>query len=289
MIQKYKNNVAVVIPTLGKVNLNILLDALDQSTIKPSEVIIVVPFQKKINIQKFKHFNIRIIHTDYKHQVKQRIAGFKESNCNLVLQLDDECILQNDCLEKLISVILEKGDLSSVSPSSLDKNGIFSMWMTDPLRISNIFYNLMMFIANGSKGYQPGKMSRSGLNLGYSTTIKYPYEVDWIPGGCALHYKKNLIIENYYPIFGKSFSEDILHSYLLRKKHIKLFHVPQAKCIMNSENNKNNNFLSKLSSVYSNYKILKKLNKDFGGNSFRLAIATFIYYLLLNHIKKKLK
>ena len=146
---------------------------------------------------------------------------------------------------------------------------------------------ILMFIANGSKGYQPGKISRSGLNLGHSTTIEYPYEVDWVSGGCVLHYKENLIIENYYPKTGKSFSEDILHSYLLRKKHIKLFHVPKAKCINNLKKNKNQNFLSKLSSIYSNYKILKKLNKNFGGNSFRLAIATFIYYLLINHIKKK--
>ena len=43
---------------------------------------------------------------------------------------------------------------------------------------------------------------------------------EWLSGGAVIHYKKNLILNNYYPYnFYKSFCEDILHSLILRKKH----------------------------------------------------------------------
>ena len=54
---------------------------------------------------------IQIIHSKIKGQVKQRIEGFKNVKNNIVVQLDDDIILKEDCLEKLKNSL--KAKLSS--------------------------------------------------------------------------------------------------------------------------------------------------------------------------------
>ena len=44
------------------------------------------------------------------------------------------------------------------------------------------------------------------------------YNVEWLPGGCILFRKEDLIEKNFYPYKGKAYCEDILHSILLREK-----------------------------------------------------------------------
>ena len=45
------------------------------------------------------------------------------------------------------------------------------------------------------------------------------HEVEWLPGGCILHSKKNLIKKNYFNFkYKKAYCEDLIHSYFLKKK-----------------------------------------------------------------------
>ena len=54
-------------------------------------------------------------------------------------------------------------------------------------------------------------------------------ETDWLPGGCILHLKNNLVMFDYYPFKGKAFCEDLIHSHFLKKKN-KLFITKKAIC-----------------------------------------------------------
>ena len=44
---------------------------------------------------------------------------------------------------------------------------------------------------NGTQGYKSGIISKAGIP--YSFEEKNFYEVEWLPGGCILHRRSNLI------------------------------------------------------------------------------------------------
>ena len=54
--------------------------------------------------------------------------------------------------------------------------------------------------------------------------------MQWIPGGCLMHYRNNLYLEDYYPFKGKAYYEDLIHSSILIKRNVKLFIIKDAIC-----------------------------------------------------------
>ena len=54
-------------------------------------------------------------------------------------------------------------------------------------------------------------------------------DVDWLPGGCILHYKNQLITSNFYPLDGKAFCEDLMHSLFLRRNGTRLNVTKKAR------------------------------------------------------------
>ena len=48
-----------------------------------------------------------------------------------------------------------------------------------------------------------------------------------------MHRKENLITYDFYPYKGKAYSEDIIHSIIMRKKRIKLIRSGRATCKVN--------------------------------------------------------
>ena len=59
--------------------------------------------------------------------------------------------------------------------------------------------------------------------------------VEWLPGGCVIYHKRDLILENYYPLLGKAFCEDLIHSYLLKQKKISLWVADELFCSIERE------------------------------------------------------
>ena len=87
--------------------------------------------------------------------------------------------------------------------------------------MSSFYY----FLLNGRERFKSGSISLAGICFGVNKEdLKKQtglIAVDWQSGGCVLHKKKNLILDDYYPFSGKAFSEDLIHSYLLKKEGLK--------------------------------------------------------------------
>ena len=77
----------------------------------------------------------------------------------------------------------------------------------------------------GTSGYKPGIISLSGVGFGldFNDKAEDKTESEWIPGGCILHRSQNLITQDYFPYSGKAYSEDLMHSLLLRENGVKLY------------------------------------------------------------------
>jgi len=220
---------SVVIPSLGG-DLTETLDSIFTSRIsQPIEVIICLPNISHTikNISNYHNHNLRIIYSEQYGQVYQRIVGFTESKGEYVLQLDDDILLNKDCLMRLVSTLEILPKNSCISPCLFNIDGS-PMYGQKKSGILSVYYRLI----NGKLGYQPGGITRAGTNFGVNPTetTKELLQVDWQPGGCVLHRKENLILSDYYPNKGKAYCEDLIHSFLLRKSGVSLFVDTKAKC-----------------------------------------------------------
>jgi glycosyltransferase involved in cell wall biosynthesis len=224
--------ISVVIPSLGG-DLRKTIDSLNSGTIVPDEIVICLPngTHEVDNIDLYQ--NVIVIYSKKYGQVLQRIAGFKKSKYNYILQLDDDILVGKFCLEAMLSVIQAKDNIT-VSPMWYNvKNKKPLAQKKQNSRLMSVYFRLI----NGRAGYVSGGVSLAGTNFGvYPDYVKidtHCFKVDWQPGGCILHNRKNLILKNYYPFTGKAYSEDLIHSHLLRVSGITLCVVKTARCMTN--------------------------------------------------------
>jgi len=276
-----KHNISIVIATNNPKLINIFLNNLFSNSILPSEIIIVIPLFKQhlFNFSQKYIQNIKILKSQYENQVIQRIEGFTIAKYDYVLQIDDDIIYKSEAINILINN-LKNHNNACIGPSISDKDKI-NTWMNNPDLFNSKLYTLISYLNNGKKKYKSGRFSLAGINMNFDLNLKNKYEVDWLPGGCILHKKNNLIFDNYYPYKrGKSFSEDLFHSKEMLKKGIKLFYLPDSKLFLSANNNDNLN-ISSIVNIVKSIKVMNIFVLRYGGNLLRLNIVLLLYYFWL--------
>lgn len=272
------NKISVVIATLGSGLLNSTIKSLNNSSIIPDEILICIPHEYYKRVQNYNIKNVKIIKTNCKGQVAQRAQGFLASKHPLVLQLDDDIELKYDCLEQMVNYMSINTSALAVCPMLYEKDSRKYHLFLTPVKNKNFLQKIIFFIINGKKGYEPGKISISGLNMGLPEFPGTWKGIEWMPGACILHQKDNLINYNYYPFEGKAYAEDLFHSQLLIKKGVKLVRIGSAKCFVDFTSNEISFF--ELFSSYNSYlKAMKKFNIEINVKSYRLYIYVFIVVL----------
>lgn len=218
-MSKIRKPISIVIPTLGNKNLISTLNSIQNSSVDVCEVIIVIPenFSFDFDLSKFNALNI-IVHRTFKGgQVFQRSEGFKIVKSNYVLQLDDDIEFDEYLIENLLLTLTSLPINTSISPllTNYSKQSVYSSSFS---LLSRIFYAFFYF----DFLLREGSINKFGKSIGIKTYNKL-IKVDWLPGGCVLHNKQNLIYENYFKFETKAFMEDLFHSFLLKSNDINLF------------------------------------------------------------------
>lgn len=225
---------SVVIPTLGGDVLYSTLRSVAESDKHPAEILICIPKSTRLRPDIYKHENIQIIETLDRGQVQQRGAGFMAANQPFVLQLDDDLLLSGDDMAKMVAVLQEMGPQSALGPG-LVLAGTNQPWSWFPrTTILQVIQGLAVsFLHGGRYGRsRMGKIARTGwsFSVDYRQIERQIMEVEWLPGGCVLHHRSNLITENYYPFAGKAYGEDLIMSHLLRTQGIRLWVTSAVLC-----------------------------------------------------------
>jgi GT2 family glycosyltransferase len=276
-------DISVVIPTLGGSSLKETIKYLNESTIVPYEILICIPAQYVDRVQTLISGNVHVVICHEKGQVNQRICGFKSAKCNYVMQLDDDILVDKNCITNLISE-LSNYDKAAISPAYYNKhsNKYFSFLSNDGLLLPNKFWR---YVSNNSLRKLNGKISLSGVNFGYSE-VSSVILAEWLPGGCVLHKKENLILENFYPFLGKAYLEDLYHSKLLSIKGITLVLCNSAKCYLEISTSSNNSvrFIDFFLTYLQVLKIRTNFAKKFGYSLLRLYL--FSFFLIFRHFVK---
>ena len=279
MKKKIKLPISIVIPTLGHKHITKTLNKIFSGSHLPSEVLVVIPKEDFLKVKflrlVFYKYNLKIVLSNERNQVIQRITGFKKIKFRYVLQLDDDVELDNNCLIKLYNFIKGRSDIS-VAPKYVNNQQLSNIYLKPKSKLLYFYH----WLINSKKGYNPGSIALSGFNYSSENNCFGHENHEWLSGGAVLHHKKNLILENFYPYkFKKSFCEDILHSLFLRKKNIKLIKFYEAKVETYQSRITNSNFLHILKNFYSEFLIRKFIVVNFELSLLRLYIYYFIYLL----------
>jgi len=288
--------ISIVIPSIGNRDLIPTLRSIDQSSINVDEIIISVPDKVNISKDKFTNFkNVIVFSSKVIGQVAQRIEGFKIAKNDYVVQMDDDIVLEKYCLELMYSFI-KKNHSIAISAHFHDitsKKSIYSK--VDNRSFSNSFFlsELNYFtnkfrnkiynkIKMGNNSNQNGDISISGFET-YPNFQEHsePFISGWIPGGCIMHLKKNLVLSNFFPYSGKAYCEDLFHSIALKNNNIKLYYHTNAKAFLEIENIKSS-FKNYIKHLRADFQIRKKLveqNKLSKSRMYLVYIIKTISYL----------
>ena len=90
-----------------------------------------------------------------------------------------------------------------------------------------------------------------------------------------MHFKKNLILNDYFKFEGKAYCEDLYHSILLKRNGIKLFIDPSSIAYLKIEKEK---FISYIFNLKNDIRIRKNLVLKENLNIYRMY---FVYIILI--------
>jgi len=223
------NEITVVIATLGAESLKPTIESLNQGSIVPAEILICIPAALAWKARLFQFSNLKVLETDFRGQVQQRIFGFKNSSCDFVLQLDDDLLVDKFCLQYLLETLRSAGPKAAVAPALVDVKTGHSVYRRSAQ--TGFVVSLYDWLMNGAEGYVPGRIDKSGSSVGVdpSTSLLTQHEVEWLAGGCVLHHKSNLVLEDFWPLPGKAYYEDVVHSSILAGEGIRLLIDSRAR------------------------------------------------------------
>jgi len=207
---------SIVIATLGGAWIGKTIDSLVNGSVVPGEILLCIPKEHAHKIEHLTDQIVKIIATDVKGQVKQRAIGFSKAGFELVLQLDDDILLEKDTISKLMQYILKLGKGNVIGPIYYGQhtNKCIHELKTGASALSkNLFNSIICAAPWGIK--KMGVVTALGINYGIddhfcSTEL---VKTQWLPGGCVLSFREDLVLNDFFPFPGKAYCEDVIHSY----------------------------------------------------------------------------
>ncbi len=277
MKKKSKPKVSIVIPTLGGEPLVRTINFINSGTLVPDEILICIPKEITGRVAELATVqNVKIIATECKGQVAQRIEGFKQVNNEYAIQLDDDMYVYETCFERLIEGLISFKEDVAIAPAMIFDTTKQSCYQFE-FRDSKI----KSFI-EGKNWIKLGSITRSGWNLGMNALLSSERfsSVEWLPGGCVAHKKQNLILHNYFPFKGKAFFEDVIQSIHLTKNNVRLLIDNKALCGIDEYEVSTPSLLSSAKNFNKYYRFRKHIVRLRRDSIVYLLLDGFYNYLL---------
>lgn len=270
-------NISVVIATIGEPSLNETIKCLLDCSYNPQEIIVCVPSGMLDNLSQYVVANCKIVESPLRGQVNQRCVGFGHVSpeADLVLQLDSDMSLNPTTIADMVADMDKLPELSAlgikIRDGSRESDFMFkiSRW-----RWVNKWFH---YLVNGKDGFAPGGVALTGINFPFIGLTAIT-SVDWLPGGCIMHRRSNLICENFFPFEGKAYCEDLFHSAALQDRGISLYYSPKITCQTKMFNQLS--LLAGLKSVLNQLPIHYRFaNREGNVCKFRFGLIYFLFFV----------
>ena len=219
-----QSQITVIIATLGIYKNFDLINNLSKSNLVKKIIISLPLTNRKIFYNSNK---VRFFYNWKKNQVFQRISALKNINTKYLLYLDDDVYFDFNFVNLLLQQKLKSGANSIIAPVYYDKISKKKIHSSEVNFLKKILQSILL----GISFKRAGKISKAGTCYGVDPDNMpgNTVEVDWIPGGCILLDTKNVIKKNYFKGDHKALCEDLIMSFLFKKKKLKLFVTKKAK------------------------------------------------------------
>lgn len=175
----------MIVPTIGRASsLSALLDSLVAQTRKVNEIIVAdgssdLETTQLIDEPKWQQVGLVLkrIQVQPPNTVRQRIAAIEIACGENLLMLDDDVVLEPDCVERLCKALEDNAD---VVAASADFNN--QSWPA-PTRIWELYFRHVLRI--GKQGWQ-GRVIGPLLRFGYNPVPSGPTPIEWLGSGNSL-------------------------------------------------------------------------------------------------------
>ena len=217
---------SVVIATLGGETLADTILYLNSGEKIPAEILVCIPEEDSSCAENLSMKNVKIIKTPCRGQVAQRAYGLQRACQPLMLQLDDDIVLRPDDLRLLVQKLGQLGHGHAMAP--LFRLLSTGQYVTEyHAGVSGWLHSLYASLICGAPWgiKRMGVISPAGIAFAVDPRYCEPglFETQWLPGGCVICHREDLVTEDYYPFAGKAFCEDLAHSVLWKKQGTRLW------------------------------------------------------------------
>jgi len=175
------NSITAIIPTIGRADsLRALLDSLAAQTHKPDEVIIADASNDPDTahvVEAETRLTMKRIHVQPPNAVRQRMAAIELARCDNLLLLDDDVVLEPDCVQHLLAVLQRNAGVVAVSADFNNQS-----WPA-PTRIWQLY--LRHVLRMDQEAWQ-GKVVGPLLRFGYNPVPDGPTPIEWLGSGNSL-------------------------------------------------------------------------------------------------------
>lgn len=173
--------ISVIVPTIGRPNsLRALLDSLAAQTRKVDEIIVADasndPETARV-IEDESRLTVKRIHVEPPNAVRQRMAAIEIARGENLLMLDDDVVLEPDCVQHLWKVLEDNADVVAVSADFNNQT-----WPA-PTRIWQLYLRHVLGMHEG--GWQ-GRVVGPLLRFGYNPVPAGPTPIEWLGSGNSL-------------------------------------------------------------------------------------------------------
>jgi cellulose synthase/poly-beta-1,6-N-acetylglucosamine synthase-like glycosyltransferase len=223
---------SIVIATLGGDSLPQTLAVLNSGPALPAEILICIPEREAPRAMPLERRNVRVVATPCRGQVAQRAYGFGLVRQPLVLQMDDDILIEPAHLREMIDSLQRLGAGNVVAPIYRDLgtrclHTYMGGWSG---RVQDIYAAIICGAKWGTR--RMGTLSPAGVSYGVDEHLCTAQAVpaEWLPGGCVLSFREDLVTDAFFPFPGKAYCEDLIHSLLRRQRGLKLWVLPKLYC-----------------------------------------------------------
>jgi hypothetical protein len=263
--------VSVVIATLGGDSLAGTLQCLNRGSSVPAEILICIPVAEAPRVAGLAGGNVRVLATSCRGQVAQRAEGFRQCTQNLVLQMDDDIVLEHEHLHAMIESLLQLGPGNVVAPIYRDlttRRCLHTYAQGGIGRVQNFYAWLLCGARWGVR--RMGTVAPAGVSYGVDEVLctQDKVQTEWVPGGCTLGFREDLITDNFFPFPGKAYCEDLIHSRLRRERGTRLWVLSRVYCMTPAAPPQQFTWAS----MRADLRVRRHVVRIFGGSTWRLAL-----------------
>lgn len=173
------NRISAIVPTVGRIDsLNALLDSLVSQTCPVAEVIIASADEKTCElIHERDGLVVRCLSVSPPNAVRQRMAAIDIASGEHLLLLDDDVVLEPDCVQHMLALMETMPEVAAVTADFSNQT-----W-PEPTRIWQLYLRRVLGLDHDA---WQGRVVGPLLRFGFNPVPRTPRPMEWLGSGSSL-------------------------------------------------------------------------------------------------------